>query len=111
MARLAASLFVGGLIRLAERDGGFGTVVAKGDADAGAILIQLAERGRQTMLLERLMQADGEYRWDQPLAAADDAHEVDRFLARRRKHDPDCWIVELDIASAEHFAEEIRAFD
>lgn len=110
-ARLATSVFVSSLIRLAERDGGTGAVITKGDATAGAVLILLAERGRPTMLLERLLQPDGRYRWDQPLAAAGNAAEVDRFLTRRRGFDPDCWVVELDIASAERFADEIRSLD
>lgn len=111
MARLVASLFVNALLRLAARDGGFGAVLASGDATAGAVLVLLIERGRRQMLLERLMRADGEYGWGEPIAAASNADEVDRFLARRRQFDPDCWIVELDIASAERFADEIRALD
>ncbi len=111
MARLTTSVFVSGLIRLAERDGGFGAVITKGDETAGAVLILLAERGRLAMLLERLLQPDGRYRWDEPLAAAGNAEEVVRFLARRRGFDPDCWVVELDIPSAERFADEIRALD
>lgn len=110
-ARLTTSVFVSGLIRLAEGSGGTGAVLTRGDATAGAVLILLVERGRQKSLLERLLQPDGDYRWDQPLAAADNAEEVDRFLARRRKFDPDCWVVELDIPSAERFTDEIRALD
>jgi hypothetical protein len=110
-ARLTSSVFVSGLLRLAEHEGGFGAVVTKGDATAGAVLVLLAERGQPAMLLERLLQPDGNYRWDSALAAADDAGEVGRFLGRRRKFDPDCWVVELDIPSAERFAAEIRALD
>ncbi len=110
-ARLATSVFVSVLIRLAEGVGGSGAVLTKGDGSAGAALILLAERGRQRSVLERLLQPDGNYRWDQPLAAADNAEEVDRFLARRRKYDPDCWVVELDVPSAERFTDEIRALD
>src|SRR5690606_7059543 len=48
-ARLATSVFVSSLIRLAEREGGTGVVLTKGDATAGAVLILLAERGRQAI--------------------------------------------------------------
>lgn len=109
--RLATSVFVSGLIRLAESAGGTGAVLTKGDATAGALFILLAERGKQQSVLERLLQPDGDYRWEQPLAAADNAEEVDRFLARRRRFDPDCWVVELDVPSAERFTDEIRALD
>ncbi len=109
--RLASSVVVSALLRLAEREGGFATVVAKGDSTAGAILILLAERGQRVQVLERLLQPDGSYRWDAPIAAAQNEAELDRFLERRRRFDPDSWIVELDIASAERFTDEIRALD
>ena len=35
--------------------------------------------------------------------------EFKTFLERRRKFDPDLWILELDIASAERFAAEMNA--
>jgi hypothetical protein len=109
--RLAPSVFVPVLLRLAEREGGFGAVAAKGDASAGAILILLAERGRPVQLLERLLQPNGDYAWGQSVEAGANAEEFDRFLQKRRRFDPDCWVVELDIASAERFADEIRALD
>ena len=110
-ARLTSAMFVSALLRLVERDGGFGAVVAKGDADAGAILIVLAERGKRVRLLERLLRGDGVYAWTSPLAAVPNESDVDKFLERRRRFDPDIWVIELDTASAERFADEIRAID
>lgn len=109
--RLTSAIVVNMLIRLAEQTGGVGTVVAKGDPGAGAISILIAERGKPVQILERLLQADGSYHWDSPIAAGKDSHELAEFLARRRQFDPDAWIVELDTASSERFAEEIRALD
>lgn len=109
--RLAPSLLVNALLRRATQEGGFGAVIAKGDATAGAILILLAERGRRLILLERLLQADGAYAWDRPLSGGQNDDELDKFIGRRRRIDPDCWIVELDIPSAERFADEIRALE
>ena len=43
--RLASSVLVSGLIRTAEAQGGVGAVLAKGDAQAGAVAVILAERG------------------------------------------------------------------
>ena len=110
-ARLAPSLFVPALLRLAEREGGFGTVLARGDPSAGTILILLSERGRPVQLLERVLQPNGSYAWEAALGAAHNAAEFDRFLEKRRRFDPDCWIVELDTASGERFADEIGALD
>jgi len=99
------------LLKLTEREGGFGVVLARGDANAGAILILLAERGRRVQVLERLLQPNGTYAWASPLKAGQNDSELDRFLEKRRRFDPDSWIIELDTASAERFADEIKSLD
>jgi hypothetical protein len=95
-ARLAAGLLVSALIRRAEEMGGGGMVLARGDATAGALLIQLAERGRPGPLIERRLDAQGTYRWSStgPEAEA----ERGDYIARRRRTDPDLWVIELDVA-------------
>ncbi|MFL6845287.1 MAG: DUF1491 family protein [Allosphingosinicella sp.] len=107
-ARLAASVLAGALLRRAEAEGGFGTVLAKGDATAGSILVVLLERGGQARLFERLLQPDGRYQWRKSPA---DPAEVPALVARQRRFDPDLWVLELDIPSAERFAAEMNAFD
>jgi len=109
--RLASSVLVGALLRLADRDGGFGAVLHKGDPNAGAVTVILQERGERRMVLERVVQPDGRYAWEDlgnRTAASDE--EFRKFLERRRRFDPDLWLVELDIASAERFADEMAAF-
>jgi len=110
-ARLTSAMFVSALLRLAEQQGGFATVAATGDAGAGAVLIVLAERGRPVDVLERLLGGDGRYVWASPLASAHNETDIDKFLERRRRFDPDSWVIELDTASAERFAADIRALD
>ena len=107
--RLQSSVLVGALIRRAESQGGFAAVLAKGDANAGAILVILAEKGRKLRILERALQGDGRYHWqDTGGQAIANADETEKFLARRRGYDPDLWLIELDIASAERFAAEMN---
>lgn len=110
-ARIASGVLVSALLRHVQGQSGFGAVLASGDADAGAILIVLAERGRRTTILERLMQPDGSYKWDSPLQPGHNEEELERFLKKRQGFDPDSWVVELDTASAERLAAEIRSFD
>jgi hypothetical protein len=108
--RLATSVLVSALLRLAEREGGFGAVLAKGDPTAGAVLVILAERGRKSRIVERLLQPNGDYSWqDATKRGADDSAETEKFLERRRQYDPDIWIVELDIPSPERFAAEMNS--
>jgi hypothetical protein len=108
MARLASSVLVSALLRRAQDEGGFGAVIAKGDPMAGAITVILAEKGRKACFLERLLQPDGRYAWQSARQEIENEEEFKSFLARRRKSDPDLWVLELDIASAERFAAEMN---
>ncbi|HST36903.1 MAG TPA: DUF1491 family protein [Allosphingosinicella sp.] len=107
--RLASSVLATALLRRAEAEGGFGVVIAKGDASAGAIAVILAEKGKKACFLERLLQPDGAYAWQASRQGVEDEGEFRAFLERRRAVDPDLWILELDIASAERFAAEMNA--
>lgn len=111
-ARIAASVMAGALLRMAEGEGGFGAVLAKGDATAGSILVILLERGGNPRLFERLLQSDGRYAWQEGGSHhIEKQSQVPDFIARRRRFDPDLWVIELDIPSAERFAAEMNAFD
>jgi hypothetical protein len=107
--RLASAVLVSALLRRAQDEGGNGAVLAKGDPTAGAIAVILAVRGARACLLERLLQPDGCYAWQESARSAQGEEEFRALLERRRKHDPDLWIVELDVASAERFAAEMNA--
>ena len=108
-ARLTSQVLVSSLLRRAQAEGGFGAVLARGDASAGAVMVILAERGVRTALLERLLQPDGTYAWQDSGRAAADEADFQAQIARRRRNDPDLWLIELDVASAERFAAEMNA--
>ena len=103
--RLAAGMLVSALIRRAEEAGGSGMVLAKGDATAGALLIQLAERGVPGPLLERRLDPNGDYRWS-PTGPEAESERGD-YIARRRRSDPDLWVIELDAADAMTLVETV----
>ena len=108
--RLAAGIQASALIRWVEALGGTAMVLARGDATAGAILISCCDRGEFRLLLERVAGADGEYRWARggPRDAAGGS-AIDDYLTRRRRTDPDLWLIEVDIAGVERFAAEMIA--
>ena len=112
-ARLATSVLVGGLVRKAESEGGFAALLAKGDPTAGALIVILIERGDVRLILERILQPDGTYKWHstgaQETGNISKSAEVPAFVARRRRFDPDLWVLELDIPSAERFAAEMNS--
>lgn len=103
-ARLPAHLEAGAILRLAESQGGFGTVLAKGEHDAGTILIVILCRGADAVLFERMPQLDGSRKF---VAAkrenAEKRPEFSDYLTRRRAQDPDTWLIEVDIADPQRF--------
>jgi hypothetical protein len=108
--RLSSHVLASALLRLAEREGGFGAVLAKGDPDSGAMTVLLLERGVRQILLERVSALDGGYAWRElGNRAAQNDRDFAMFLERSRRIDPDLWLIELDVPSAERFADEMRS--
>ena len=100
---------VAGLLRRAAADGGFGTVIQKGDEERGALLLFISSRGRHVTTLERILNLDGIYGWQHvgPGESASSA-EIGDFLSRRTRFDEDLWAIELDIADPERFIAETK---
>ncbi len=102
--RLPAHLEVNGLIRAVQAAGGFATVLAKGEPDAGTILIVAIENGRNARLYERMPRLNGTREFSLTRTQeTENAREFNDYLTKRRQQDRDIWIVELDIADAERF--------
>ncbi len=107
MTRLTSRFLVDLLCRRTESAGGFAAILASGDAQSGVILLQCRDRGDVGPLLERRLSMDGVYVWDDigPSAGNDDSARA-AYVERRKKADPDLWIVELDIADAPQLVAE-----
>lgn len=92
-------------MRRVAAEGGFATIIAKGDAERGSLLLIVTERGRQVAMLERMLNATGAYEWQKsgPKSMAPAPFE---WLTKRRRDDPDLWLIELDVPDAERFIAE-----
>lgn len=102
--RLPTHLEVASLIRLVEANGGSAMVLAKGEPDAGTILIVTMYRSEDARLYERMPQLDGTRTFVQTkVQDTDKKKEFAEYLARRRSQDPDIWIIEVNIDEAERF--------
>jgi hypothetical protein len=102
--RIPAHLEVTGLIRAVEAAGGFGTVISKGERDAGTLMVVCCDRATPARAYERMPQLDGSRKW--VLSKSQDIEnpfEFTEWYTRRGRQDDDLWIVELDIANAERF--------
>ena len=102
--RLPAHIEVGGLARAVEAAGGFATVLAKGERDAGTIMVICCTRGTGAVAWERMPQRDGRRRWTAVQRQdPDNPAEFQQWCDRRIGQDPDLWVLELDIERAERF--------
>lgn len=106
--RVATRVLVDALIRRSAAEGGFAAVIAKGDPSSGALLVLLTCRGSDPVVYERLLDASGGYVWRETRGAAN-AEETRKFLEKRRRGDPDLWVLELDVPEAERFVAEMNA--
>jgi hypothetical protein len=103
-ARLPARLEAMALIRAVQAEGGFATVLQRGEPDAGSLLLVLLENHGISKLYERMPSLSGGRQW--VCAKQQDPekpHEFGEYVTRRGQQDPDLWIVELDIARGERF--------
>ena len=102
--RLPAHLEINALVRRAGAEGGFASVLQKGERDAGTILLVLTERGANARVYERMPGHDGTRQWHRSkVEDSEKKQEFEDWLTRRGQQDPDLWIVELDIADGERF--------
>ena len=105
--RLPAHVEATAILRRAEAQGGFGTVLKRGDADRGALILLIAARGQHQACLERALGTDGRYGWQRtgPPAGSDPLTLAD-WSQKRVRFDEDSWLIELDIADPERFIAE-----
>ena len=110
--RLPAHVEVSGLIRAVEAAGGFATVIAKGERDAGTLLIICCHNDTNVRLYERMPQVDGTRNWALVRSQnTENARDFTDYWQRRRRQDEDLWVIELDVANAERFIGLAGTFD
>jgi hypothetical protein len=100
-------MLVGALRRKVEAAGGHVMVLTHGDEVSGAVLLALTCRGEARGIRERGLAPDGGYHWVE--AGPDDPADAEAFagyLERRRKFDPDLWVVEIDSEPPDDWLEE-----
>lgn len=108
--RTSSLLLIQALIRRTHAEGGFAAVLHKGDAVAGAIVVQTFGAEQQIQLFERVPDFSKGYQL-LPVATQSwgKSDEITQYLERRLRSDPDLWIIELDVSNAEHLAAAILA--
>ena len=103
---LSSDLWTSALIRRAELAGAFATVVRKGDARAGTVIVKAYDSSNRTArLFTEAFGADGDRLWIQPVTS-DLESELDAYIRRQAGYDPDIWVVEIEDREGRHFITE-----
>jgi hypothetical protein len=103
---LSTDIWVSALIRRAELSGAFATVARKGDARAGAVLVKVLNRSDGTArLYSEATRMDGERVWMRPQPSEEEP-DLDRYIERAVRVDPDVWVVEIEDKQGRHFLTE-----
>lgn len=103
---LSSDLWVSALIRRAQIEGAYATVVKKGDDRAGSVIVKAYDTSTRTArLYTEAFGTDGDRLWIQPVTS-DSESELDAYIARQRGYDPDLWVVEIEDRQGRHFITE-----
>ena len=97
--RLKSGIWVTALIRRCDLAAIGVAVTARGDADAGAVLVKLDGRDAGCTVLAQARTPEGTAVWMRATGAAPvAAAEADAYIERQRRRDPDLWVIEIDRA-------------
>ncbi len=110
MQRVTSDFFVSAYVRRRNGAGRFTAVVHRGAAEAGAIFVKISRLdgtadlygpAPQSLIEDGDPAIAGGRLFERLFTAAPEA-DVDQRLARERRFDPDCWVVESEDRSAGH---------
>ena len=108
--RLPAGIGVSALLRRVNDAGGLAVVRAKGDPQAGAVLV-LIDEGPVQRAVERGLGPDGAPALVESRRTDTPGETLDDYWRRRRQRDPDLWVLELSIPAAERLVAETLLVD
>ena len=109
MPSLKSSLKVKAIIRSAQSNDLFATILRSGDKDNGIILLKLRRKGNQSILLGKVLSADGFYKWNDLFYNENnwvDEKDVDKRIEKEIDIDPDIWILEIETEKFWHPLED-----
>ena len=108
MRDIPSHVWVSALIRRAELGGAFATIVHRGDAERGDVLVKVMRGRGEAQLYAPAFNPDGPVEFER-LAAGDGATDeaaADALAARRLAYDRDLWVVEIEDREGRHFLTE-----
>jgi hypothetical protein len=101
---LPTHLWVSALLRRASVAGAFATIVHRGDADRGDVLLKVTRARGVADLYAPAFNPEGPTVFE--CLVVEDEPAADAMIVRRRANDRDLWVVEIEDAGARHFLTE-----
>jgi len=73
------------------------TLVRRGDADAGTVLLKINRLDGTATVLSQTVSVDGNRAWLRATGTTPVADtEAEAYIQRQRKRDPDLWVIEIE---------------
>jgi hypothetical protein len=95
--RLKTAIWVQAQIRICDLSAIPIMVLKRGDPDAGTVILKINRRDRTCEVLSQIRDLDGAMKWMRASGSAPVPEaEADPLIERRRKRDPDLWVIEID---------------
>ena len=96
-ARLRARLWIDACLTVCRAEAVPATVLAKGDSDAGSVLLKWRPPEGKGSVLAPMTNLDGDRIW-RPATGAEPVPEsdCDAYWQRQRDRDPDLWVLEIE---------------
>ncbi len=101
MSDLPSGLWVETRCALLSSKGIFYTVIRRGNYGSGVIMLKLLERGGACDLYMQQRNLDGELGWMRALPETADEAQIDSYIDRNIKIDPDLWALEIELDTLE----------
>jgi hypothetical protein len=102
---LSADIWVSALLRRVTQAGSFAYIARRGDKSYGAVLVKVLNLRTRDLYVLREAQKGEETVWMRPVETLTEA-DLDAWIARQAKYDPDIWVVEIEDAEGRHFLTE-----
>jgi hypothetical protein len=113
--RLKSAIWVAAYVRRCQHEGAYALVRRRGAEEAGAIFIKINRLdGTADLYGPAPQSAFDEAQPDRMFAAcvtqqpAADA-DIEAYLARQMRYDPDVWVVEVDDRTGRHFLDRLAS--
>lgn len=102
---LSTDIWAGALVRRVEQAGSFAFVARKGHLQFGAVLVKVLNLRTRDAYVLREAQTGEDTVWMRPLETVNEP-DIDTWIERQLRYDPDLWVIEIEDVEGWHFLTE-----